>query len=109
MTIRLYQTKLFEETSRDDSTVTGYRLDSHSGDRVGKAITVPAGEVTLTGDDQLCADISTMSEGALLDIVLSNTEYLTDSYYRAFAKAIHARHAELRGVVSSDTNDHDDD
>lgn len=104
MTIRMYKTKLFEEIRRDATTVTGYVLDSDRGERQGDVMTVPANEVTLTGDDQLCADIARMSESELLDFVLAHVDYLTDSYYRAFAAAITARHAELRGGVAN----HDD-
>jgi hypothetical protein len=78
--------------------VVGFVLDSHSGKRTGAAISVPEAEVTLTGNDQTCLNISQMSEGELLDYVLANPYYLTDSYYGVFEQAISARHAELRSV-----------
>lgn len=71
-------------------------LDPHSGKRKGKAITVPADQITLTGDAQTCLNIAQMTEGELLDFVIGNPSYLTDSYYGDFGNAIDARHAALR-------------
>jgi hypothetical protein len=102
MAIRMYKGKLFDEIDRIDGPngrlVVGFVLDSHTGKRTGGRVKVPESEVTLTGDDQTCLDISQMSEGALLDFVLGNTEYLHDPYYAVFARAISARHAELRAA-----------
>lgn len=104
MTIRMYKGKLFEIADDADETaptITGHVLDSHSGQRTGKAITVPSSEVTLTGNDQTMLDISKMTEGELLDFVIGNPTYLTDSYYRDFGNAIDARHAALRAPANA--------
>lgn len=42
-----------------------------------------------------CYRISRMSVHELLDYVLNNPEYLADSYYHEFRRAIHSRKAEL--------------
>jgi hypothetical protein len=99
MTLRLYKSALFEECARRDvggiPHVDGYRLDRDTGARVGRRLTVPAAHVTLTGNDALCLHISQLSESDLLDFVLAHPDYLSDSYYAAFADAITARHAAL--------------
>lgn len=100
MTLRMYKSSLFEEIRRTADTVEGYVLDNHTGKRVGRKISVPIAAIRLTGDDQMCADIAKMDEGALLDFVLTNISYLSDPYYRAFATAVADRHAALRAPAA---------
>lgn len=38
-----------------------------------------------------------MNECELLDEIIANPEYLTDSYYKEFGDAIMKRYAQLRG------------
>lgn len=76
--------------------VTGFVLDNHTGKPTGEAITVPANEVTLTGNDQTCLDISTMNEAKLLDFIMENPDYLCDHYYQIFGAAISDRYTQLR-------------
>lgn len=49
-----------------------------------------------TGDKAEYAKIAKMSVEELLDYVISNPHYLTDSYYRGYNIAIYERHEELR-------------
>jgi len=104
MTIRMYAGKLFEEIGRVDTpkgrVVIGFPLDNHTGKRTGRSIQVPEAQVTLTGNDRTCLDISQMSEGALLDFVMENTEYLSDPYYKVFGDAINARYTALRKAAA---------
>jgi hypothetical protein len=44
-----------------------------------------------------CLIIRRMSEHELLEYILANPEYLTDSYYRIFGDAIRGRARELIG------------
>lgn len=47
-------------------------------------------------DEKEVARIKTMTAEELLDYVLANPEYVSDSYYSDFGRAIYKRHEELR-------------
>ena len=51
----------------------------------------------MTGDDREIEKIFRFSKDELLDYILENPEYLTDSYYAVFGIAIHKRRIQLRG------------
>jgi hypothetical protein len=48
-----------------------------------------------TGNDLEVERIMALSAWELLEYVLSNTYYLSDSYYACFARAVHARFDQL--------------
>lgn len=47
-------------------------------------------------DEEYCKLIKTYNQEALLDLVVSSPELLTDSYYFAFRQVILQRHRELK-------------
>jgi hypothetical protein len=51
-----------------------------------------------TGNDLEVQRIMKLDEGALLDYVMANPEYLCDGYYRVFGDAMEARYQQLRKV-----------
>lgn len=51
----------------------------------------------MTGNDEEVAKIFSLDKDELLDYILENPEYLTDSYYVVFGIAIHKRRIQLRG------------
>lgn len=52
-----------------------------------------------TGNELECEKIAAMSMRELLDYVLGNPEYLTDSYYRVFGSAVYKRDEQLTAEV----------
>ena len=48
-------------------------------------------------DEQYIRTIQNMTLEQLLDEVIANPDYLTDSYYFKFGRAIRKRYAELKG------------
>ena len=59
---------------------------------------VPANLPEIQDDAGFVEQIGQMRLVNLLQLVLNNPDYLTDSYYGKFGRAIEARYMELRGL-----------
>jgi len=56
--------------------------------------------ITMSTNEDYIEAVSNMNERQLLDQVIENPEYLTDSYYHVFADALNKRYVQLTAIIS---------